>query len=117
MPDKTLHELAHETRDATAALRRLLDHQKAAAKRRMIWVTLLYVPFAMIVAGFVTVTTVSVCFLTRPEEQSPRFCKVMPGYTEITENNEQLVIEFRQLQKRSVRNEHRIDRLEEKARG
>ena len=114
MPDKTLHEIANETREATAALRLLLEHQRTASRRRLIWITLLYIPFAMIVSGFVTVTTVSVCFLTQAGNEPPGLCSIMPGYTAVQKNNQDLVREFRILQKRSLRNERRIDSLEGK---
>lgn len=110
MPDKTLDELASEAREAIRALRALIDRHRRASRRRLIIITVIYIPVAMLIGTIASVGVVSTCFLGGVNH--PKVCSYMPGYNDTNDKNRKLVKEFRKLQLRSVTNEKRIAELE-----
>jgi hypothetical protein len=116
MPAESLHDVAVQARAAVIGLTELLEKQKRVARRRLLWVTAIYVPVAMMISGFVTIGLVSTCFLGTSGEP-PRACNWMPGYTEALESDTEIIKEFRQLQKITQENRGRIQKLERRVNG
>lgn len=111
MPNKTLEELVVDTNRAVGALKVLLEHQRKAARHRLMLTLFVAIPAAMLISGLVTITTVSVCFLgTNPHH--PSACRVIPKYSDSQNYNKKIIREFRHLIFITNRNDHRLDQLE-----
>jgi hypothetical protein len=111
MPDQTLHEVAFEARHAVNALTDLVDHQRKVARRRLLWVTLIAIPLAMFVAMFITISTISVCFLGSDTEY-PGACDFIPGYKAALESDQDERNKFEELFEITEENQRRIEELE-----
>lgn len=125
MIEKDLTDAVREMRDATLALRTLIQKeyptrrelesryvQKTEQKRR-IYLALATMLAAVVGSFFGTVATVSGCFLgSSPGDKPSAACSLMPGYDETREQNEAIIKEFQRLQKITRENQSRIDRLE-----
>ena len=81
---------------------------KQTAARRFSIVTA-FIVISLIVSYFVSISTVSVCFLSQDQ---PASCELIPGYSASKDHNLKILNEFIELQQRSLDNERRIDRLE-----
>lgn len=107
MPDKALSEIAAEVHAATAGLAELLKRypdreevekrfvNKAQSRSRFVLVVVM-VLIAMVVSAFMTVSTVSVCFLGG-QTSNPGICHIMPGYSSAIKQNRLLLKQFRAL--------------------
>lgn len=125
MPDQTLQEIAKETHAAVVALRELIEREypsrgeverrftKKNESNKKLAFGLVILFITVVVSYFMTVATISSCFLGGVEH--PDFCNVLPGYAEADERGKNLIEEFVNLQERSIRNEKRIDQLEAQA--
>lgn len=122
MPEKTLGELATEVHTATAALTELLSRypdrneverrfvSRSTSRNRM-FLVLVMVIVAMLVSAFITVSTVSVCFLGG-QNSDPGICHIMPGYSKAVQQNKVLLKQFKDLVNITQTNQKRIARLE-----
>jgi hypothetical protein len=125
VPEKTLKDLIVETHAAIVLLRELIDREypdRAEVERRFtrkgesnrkLAFGLVLMFITVVLSYFMTVTTISSCFLGGAEHG--RACNVLPGYKESVNRNNDLIKQFIELQRRSMKNERRIDRLEKEA--
>lgn len=113
MPDKTLHEVAYEARNAVRGLERLLEQHRKAARKRILMVTLVWVPLAMVIATGITITTISACFLGG-DAKHPQTCQVLPGYTKTQNRQKEFDQQFAELFNTTYKNDKRLKRLEER---
>lgn len=118
MPERLL-EAVNELTQVVKSLERTLkaDYPKRSEilrRRNIMWLQMFLVVIIAIIGGyFVTIGTISGCFLgDAANGLSPRFCNVLPGYHDAQVKNRKLIKEFEVLVKRSERNAHRITRLE-----
>ncbi len=82
-------------------------------KKRRVQIVLAMVA-AIIASYFLTVGTVSYCFLSGiPEDGASGFCNVFPGYEESFDNNRELRDQFIQMQQFIQENREKIEQLEE----
>jgi hypothetical protein len=127
MPDtreQALIGAIREMREATQALRTLIEKDyptrrelesrfvQKSNQRARIWIAVIMLLTATVGSFFGTMTTVSTCFLGDPGKKHLTVCEIMPGYKEAEERNKVLLKEFVDLQKRTLSNQRRIEKLE-----
>ena len=124
MPERTLNEAADEIHAAVREMRTLITQEyptRREIERRFmaksqsnarIWAVAVAVASSLILSYFVTISTVSTCFLGSASDGHPAVCNLMPGYAEAQRTNQELLRQFVELQERSIKNEERINELE-----
>lgn len=122
MPDSLLEQAAKELHAAVLALSEFVEREypkrkeverrfqtKSSSTKRLVGIIVLIL-VAVSLSYISAIGTVSSCFLGGLKH--PEVCQLMPGYQESQTRNEQIILEFRELQKRSLANEQRIIDLE-----
>jgi hypothetical protein len=128
MSEQDLQRLAQEARAAVAGLQRLLERDyvkrdeaekqfmlKKVSQRRW-FAFLLMIPLALGVSFFVTIGTVSSCFLGGDGQAPPAACKVIPGFEEAITRNEGVMLQFQGLIDTTEENRKRLVELERELR-
>lgn len=123
MPDRTLKEAASELHGLILGVQELIERDypdrreverrfisREAGVRRLVLAVAMILVSSLISYGM-AVSTVSACFLGGDDDH-PSACKFIPGYEKSIERNKVVLKQFTELQKRSLRNEKRIDQLE-----
>lgn len=123
-----LRRLSQEARAAVVGLQRLLERDyvkreeaedqfilKKVSQRRW-FAFLLMIPIALIASFFVTVGTVSSCFLGGDGETPPKACQVIPGFKEAIKRNDVVMLQFQGLIETTEENRSRIKKLERELR-
>lgn len=65
---------------------------------------------SIFISQFVTIATVSTCFLGDPEH--PRICQLMPGYKDSIQQNKDILKHFQELMQITKQNDRRLDEIE-----
>lgn len=123
MPDETMQRAASELQAAVLAMKELVEREypsRREVERRFLskdgqnkrWATILALVLVAALLGFIgTVSTVSSCFLNRPDE-TPAVCNLMPGFKETQVRNQRIIDRFERLDEITRKNGVRLDNLE-----
>lgn len=113
---KTLEETLHQYPKREEVEDRFATKDESHARAmKFLLIGLAFVVFSFFSSIVVTVTTVSVCFIS-PDARAggaPEVCGWVPGYAEAQAENRQRLEQFRDLLERPDRNKKRIERLED----
>jgi hypothetical protein len=125
VPDQTMKEAAEELHAAVLALKELIEREypsrkeverrfqsKQNAQVRLTFV-ILVICISFVLSFFAIIGTISTCFLG-DAASSPSACGVLPGYSDTEKKNQDLLQQFEELIKITTRNDHRLDKLEQK---
>ena len=85
-------------------------------RKRLIMTALAILLISLFVSYFVTVTTITSCFVSEGARtgDATAACGLLPGYNEAQEENQQLIKELRVLLNTPETNSNRLDRIEKK---
>lgn len=110
--------MIREVRVLTATLsdypKRAEVHEKYVSRResrQRLVLVLTFAVISLVFSYFVTISTVSTCFLGGDGEY-PGLCKLIPGYEEAQQQNDDILKQFRELIVITRRNDQRLDRIE-----
>jgi hypothetical protein len=108
----TLHEYPKRDEVEERFATKEESHSRAL---KFLGIGLVFVLVAFFASIVVTVGTVSVCFISSDARagDAPVLCSTVPGYTESQAENQRLLEEFRKLLEQPLRNDRRLDRVEE----
>jgi hypothetical protein len=83
-------------------------------RHKAILITLGIALLGLVISFFVTVTTITSCFISEDARAGDASfgCKLLPGYTKAQEENRKLIAELRVLLDTPATNSERLDRLE-----
>lgn len=90
-------------------------HEKYVSRReskQRIALVMVVLLFSLAVSYFVTISTVSTCFLGG-DDSHPGLCTLIPGYDEAQQRNTDILKQFQELVKITERNDQRLDRIEQ----